>query len=466
MASSEEDDRQGVLRTPSLASTNASSSDLSRTDTSAYNSPEIAGRKSSTASTTPAALISEQQISKLPTYAEASPTLSPHRFSLINLANAATTNCTPPLYDLEPLERSRSNSLLHAPSPLNPLVSDSDEDLGGECDDLPVYNCTVFRTALLSRKMEYVRPDQPAKNRIWHKSHVLLRGTIMYLYDLDDLPVMPTDDDDKALPPDQVKPARIYSLQYADAGVATDYVKKRFVLRVRLEGEQFLLQASTDKERDDWIESIQAASNIALSLDERCMPRFVTLPRRRRRHLQLQQIPPTPSTPPVVTSTNATPPNPSATTTSPTTNSQHPLRLLGFSRSRASSSTAALPHLPTSTSMDDRNLDGSTSNLTKSMSSPQLYNDCVDAVNGNIRTRYRERTLIAALTARAPWTSEAFVSQGEKRFIDSTTGKVTMHPLHLNISPDSSSNSLPHPSTFYPPNISRLRRIIFPQGFE
>ena len=382
--------------------------------------------------------------------------------------NAATPNCSPPLYDLDPLEKSRSNSLVHAPSPLNPLVSDSDDD-GGEFDDLPDYNCTVFRTALLSRKMEYVRPDQPAKNRIWHKSLVLLRGTIMYLYDPEDLPVMPADNDDKALPPDQVKPARVYSLQYADAGVATDYVKKRFVLRVRLEGEQFLLQGSTDKERDDWIESIQAASNIALSLDERCMPRFVTLPRRRRRHLQVQQPPPTPPTPPVAASTNATLPNATTTTTTTTTtptNSQHPLRLLGFSRSRASSSTAALPHLPMSVSMDDRNLDGSTSYLTKSMSSPQLYNDCADAVNGNIRSRYRERTLIATLTARAPWTSEAFVSQGEKRYIDSATGKVTMHPLHLNISPDSSSNNLPHPSTFYPPNISRLRRIIFPQGSE
>jgi hypothetical protein len=83
--------------------------------------------------------------------------------------------------------------------------------------------------------------------------------------------------------------------------LAADYVKRKNVVRVRAEGEQFLLQTEGAKEVVDWIEvssaqtrnhvaanaddnqAFQAASNVALDLDERPMPKIITLPRRRRR---------------------------------------------------------------------------------------------------------------------------------------------------------------------------------------
>jgi len=45
-----------------------------------------------------------------------------------------------------------------------------------------------------------------------------------------------------------------YTLQLAESGLAADYVKRRNVVRVRAEGEQFLLQTENAKDVVDWIE--------------------------------------------------------------------------------------------------------------------------------------------------------------------------------------------------------------------
>lgn len=74
-----------------------------------------------------------------------------------------------------------------------------------------------------------------------------------------------------------------YTLQGAESGLAADYLKRRHVVRVRAEGEQFLLQTRNDRHVVDWIEAFQASTNIALDLERRPMPKFITLPRRRRR---------------------------------------------------------------------------------------------------------------------------------------------------------------------------------------
>jgi len=76
---------------------------------------------------------------------------------------------------------------------------------------------------------------------------------------------------------------RHYTLQGAESGLAADYLKRRHVVRVRAEGEQFLIQAKDDRAVIDWIEALQAATNTALDLDVRPLPNFITLPRRRRR---------------------------------------------------------------------------------------------------------------------------------------------------------------------------------------
>ncbi|CAL1699624.1 unnamed protein product [Somion occarium] len=83
--------------------------------------------------------------------------------------------------------------------------------------------------------------------------------------------------------PDARDLVRSYTLQHAESGLASDYTKRRNVIRIRMEGEQFLLQARDVASVIDWIEAIQAATNIALDLDERPMPKGPLFPRRRRR---------------------------------------------------------------------------------------------------------------------------------------------------------------------------------------
>lgn len=45
-----------------------------------------------------------------------------------------------------------------------------------------------------------------------------------------------------------------YTLQNAESGLAADYIKRKNVVRVRAEGEQFLLQTDSAREVVDWIE--------------------------------------------------------------------------------------------------------------------------------------------------------------------------------------------------------------------
>lgn len=86
--------------------------------------------------------------------------------------------------------------------------------------------------------------------------------------------------------PDPKDLIRTFTLQGAESGLGSDYVKRKNVIRVRMEGEQFLLQAPDVVTVVDWIEGLQAATNIALDLDERPMPRGPLFPRRRRRRVR------------------------------------------------------------------------------------------------------------------------------------------------------------------------------------
>jgi hypothetical protein len=47
---------------------------------------------------------------------------------------------------------------------------------------------------------------------------------------------------------------RTYTLQNAESGLAADYIKRKNVVRIRSEGEQFLLQTEGAREVVDWIE--------------------------------------------------------------------------------------------------------------------------------------------------------------------------------------------------------------------
>ncbi|KAF9467741.1 hypothetical protein BDZ94DRAFT_901031 [Collybia nuda] len=83
--------------------------------------------------------------------------------------------------------------------------------------------------------------------------------------------------------PDPTDLIKAYTMQNAESGLGNDYIKRKNVIRVRVEGEQFLLQAKDVAGVVEWIEALQASANIALDLDERLMPKGPLFPRRRRR---------------------------------------------------------------------------------------------------------------------------------------------------------------------------------------
>ncbi|KAK4056863.1 hypothetical protein OIO90_002113 [Microbotryomycetes sp. JL221] len=212
------------------------------------------------------------------------------------------------------------------------------EEEGAEC--LPSYTCAIHFEGYLPRKMEFTSPGVQAKDRSWKRSYMVLHGTSIkfYKYDLKTHPI-PGEEDWSSLtvamagrdgpPPLHFHPGdymaeeqanashkfptsigdarakakskivqattasdtnmliRHYSLQNAESGLAADYIKRKHVVRVRAEGEQFLLQTNGDRGTIDLIEVLQAATNVSLDLDCRPLPKFITLPRRRRRRRRI-----------------------------------------------------------------------------------------------------------------------------------------------------------------------------------
>jgi len=61
-----------------------------------------------------------------------------------------------------------------------------------------------------------------------------------------------------------------YSLQEAESGLAADYLKRKHVIRVRAEGEQFLLQAADDRGVIDWIEAVSHFQDMLQTICSRC----------------------------------------------------------------------------------------------------------------------------------------------------------------------------------------------------
>ena len=60
--------------------------------------------------------------------------------------------------------------------------------------------------------------------------------------------------DDSDLLPDEHSLIKAYTMQQAESGLGSDYLKRKNVIRVRLEGEQFLLQANNVDSVIEWIE--------------------------------------------------------------------------------------------------------------------------------------------------------------------------------------------------------------------
>ncbi|AOA61108.1 hypothetical protein PP7435_CHR1-0640 [Komagataella phaffii CBS 7435] len=182
-------------------------------------------------------------------------------------------------------------------------------------EQLPSYKPTVYKVAILQRKMEWLSPYEPANGRAWKDAIVELNNTRLNIYGFDsrlldelifrmngktcfDEDFITLYNSSFTTKTDLVVLQCLkqlgfmreecliasHSLQYAKFGSASDYLKRKHVLRLRCETSQFLLQFSNSQSMIDWNLALSLARDNSLDIQSREMPFYRTVPRRTRRN--------------------------------------------------------------------------------------------------------------------------------------------------------------------------------------
>ncbi|KAH6624609.1 hypothetical protein B0J18DRAFT_183784 [Chaetomium sp. MPI-SDFR-AT-0129] len=157
-------------------------------------------------------------------------------------------------------------------------------------DVLPQYSCGIHMEGVFMRKMEIEETTKRAEYRDWRMVYVELRGTALNVYSVKKERGWwsSTKQDGPDISPDNppwVKKSTLeksYSLLHADAGIAADYRKRRYVIRMRVETDQFLLSCVEIGTFVNWLDGIFAAINVSPPIDERDFPRDFSIPRIQR----------------------------------------------------------------------------------------------------------------------------------------------------------------------------------------
>lgn len=117
-------------------------------------------------------------------------------------------------------------------------------------------------TARMLLKCEFDSPKLHSSDRRWQRVEIGLCGTKL------------------TLRTNRTKTE--LSMQAGNVGIATDYHRRSFVLRVRVEGHQFLLAVNSLVAMVEWLDKFNEAIAISLHLETREEPRLYTTPWRRR----------------------------------------------------------------------------------------------------------------------------------------------------------------------------------------
>lgn len=147
-------------------------------------------------------------------------------------------------------------------------------------DVLPGYSCDIHIEGVFMRKMEMEETVKRAEYRNWHMVYVVLHGTALNVYQVKkDRGWWSSRSDGPNVSPDSppwIKKSSLeksYSLLHADAGIAADYRKRRYVIRLRTETDQFLLSCVELSTLVTWLDLLFAAIAVAAPIDERGFPR-------------------------------------------------------------------------------------------------------------------------------------------------------------------------------------------------
>lgn len=174
----------------------------------------------------------------------------------------------------------------------------------------PSYSCSIEIGGVVGIKQELSSPFHVSSHREWHDAFVILRGTQLSIHRIKNPSLFSKDRQ-----PTPGRLLRTYSLQHSEAGMASDLKKTALIprspfahlvpaaarpklyetephlfepvrehaIRLRVELEQFLLCPTSEEGMLSWIEALTAAIDISSPLEDRCEPRYRSLPRRSRR---------------------------------------------------------------------------------------------------------------------------------------------------------------------------------------
>lgn len=148
---------------------------------------------------------------------------------------------------------------------------------------LPDYECTVQKNSYLKVKCEFSAPGIKSIIRSWKYYYIQIYGTMIMAYTQ-----KPGTVKGRA---SKVEPVWTYSMHGSEATVASDYLKERHVVRLKLEnGPQYLINTCTEKNKKEWIATMETSTNISSDLDVRSMPQFITILSRRNRANGSRQV--------------------------------------------------------------------------------------------------------------------------------------------------------------------------------
>ncbi|KAI6783887.1 PH domain-containing protein [Emericellopsis cladophorae] len=157
----------------------------------------------------------------------------------------------------------------------------AEEGIGGAAEPLegkemlPAYTSSVELEGVFMKKHEIEETTKRAEERRWHTTFVTLTGTALNLYNVKKNRTWGRTKDGPSVSPDnppwmrKAKLQKSYSLLYADAGIAADYKKRRYVIRVRAETDQFLLSCIELSTFNRWLQGLFAAIDVALPIEDR-----------------------------------------------------------------------------------------------------------------------------------------------------------------------------------------------------
>ncbi|KAF4121166.1 PH domain [Geosmithia morbida] len=170
-------------------------------------------------------------------------------------------------------------------------TTSSPADPSAAPEPLPGYSSSIDLEGIFMKKHEIEDTTRRAEDRRWHATYVTLTGTALNLYKAKKNRTWGrTPQDGPKISPDNPpwmrkgKLEKSYSLLYADAGIAADYknTRRRYVIRVRAETDQFLLSCIELSTFNQWLEAFFAAIDLALPIDDRDFPRDMSIPRVQR----------------------------------------------------------------------------------------------------------------------------------------------------------------------------------------